>query len=222
MRTFKQIYAMAAKLKGGEKALEALLPTPKTPAQLAKIPDDRWLSQATQCVFNAGFNWKVIENKWPGFEEAFAGFKPKRWAVMSDDDFDALLKDTRIVRNAAKIRAVAGNAQLMLDLAKEHGSAAKFFAHWPSDDLIGLYEIMKTRGDRLGGNTGQMFIRFMGKDSFVFSQDVNAALIREGVIDKPATSKAALRAAQDAFNAWAKESGRPLMHISRTLAASVG
>ena len=222
MRTFKQIYAMAAKEKGGEKALEALLPKPKTPAALAKIPDDRWLSQATQCVFNAGFNWRVIENKWPDFEKAFAGFQPKRWAVMSDDDLDKLLKNAAIVRNAAKIKSVAGNARLMLELAKEHGSAAKAFADWPGEDLIGLFEMMKKRGERLGGNTGQMFMRFMGKDGFVFSGDVVKALIREGVVDKEPTSKADLKAAQDAFNTWAKESGRPLMQISRTLAASVG
>ena len=130
--------------------------------------------------------------------------------------------DAAIVRNAAKIKAVAGNAKLMLELAKEHGSAAKAFADWPGENLIGRFEMMKKRGDRLGGNTGQMFMRFMGKDGFVFSGDVVKALIREGVVDKEPTSKADLKAAQDAYNTWAKESGRPLMQISRTLAASVG
>jgi 3-methyladenine DNA glycosylase Tag len=126
------------------------------------------------------------------------------------------------VRNAAKIRAVAGNAALMVELAREHGSAGAAIARWPGEDLISLLDLLKARGARLGGNTGQMFLRFMGKDGFVLSEDVNRALIREGVIDKPAASKSAMRAVQTAFNAWARESGRPLMQISRTLAASVG
>ena len=222
MRTFKTIYAMAAKHKGGAAALEALLPRPKSAAQLAAIPDDRWLSQATQCVFNAGFNWSVIEKKWSGFETAFEGFALRRCAHLSDEDFDRLLKDVRIVRNAVKIRSVARNAQFMLDLAREYGSVGKAIGGWPSEDIVGLFELLKTRGDRLGGGTGQMFVRFMGKDGFILSPDVTAALIREGVIDKPASSKAAMRAVQSAFNAWSRESGRPLMQVSRTLAASVG
>ena len=35
-------------------------------------------------------------------------------------------------------------------------------------------------------------------------------------------TKAALRAVQDAFNAWARETGRPQRELSRILALSVG
>jgi 3-methyladenine DNA glycosylase Tag len=66
------------------------------------------------------------------------------------------------------------------------------------------------------------FLRFNGWDSFILSKDVTRALIRESVIDKPATSKKALRAVQDAFNAWTRESGRPQREVSRILALSVG
>ena len=53
------------------------------------------------------------------------------------------------------------------------------------------------------------------------SKDVVAALIAEGVIEKPPSSAKALRTVQGAFNEWATESGRPLAHISRTLACSI-
>jgi 3-methyladenine DNA glycosylase Tag len=62
----------------------------------------------------------------------------------------------------------------------------------------------------------------MGKDSFILSRDVVAALIREGVVDRPPSSKRDLAAVQDAFNRWMDESGRGLTQISRTLAMSVG
>jgi 3-methyladenine DNA glycosylase Tag len=224
MRSFKEIYAIAAKRKGGAPALEKLIASakPKSRASLAKIADDRWLSQMTACVFRAGFSWQVIDKKWPGFEKAFWGFNPRRCASMSDKDLDALLKDKGIVRNAAKILSVRDNGIFLVDLAKEHGSAAKFFADWPDADYVGLLDLLKKRGSRLGGNSGQMFMRFMGKASFVLSQDVVARLIAERVIDQPPSSKAAMHKVQAAFNQWSEESGRDLTAISRTLAMSVG
>ena len=74
LESFKNIQAMATERKGGKKNLAALLPTPKTPQELAKLGDDRYLSAMAQCINQAGFNWTVIENKWPQFEEAFRGF----------------------------------------------------------------------------------------------------------------------------------------------------
>lgn len=224
MRSFDEIFDQAASFRGGAVELEAVLKqsTPKTAAELAKISDDRWLAIMTQCVFQAGFSWKVIESKWAGFEEAFDGFNVPRWAMAPDEDIDRLLSDTRIVRNGQKIRTVRENAIFLSDLAREHGSAAKVFAEWPANDFIGLLGLLKKRGSRLGGATAQYFLRFGGKESFVLSRDVVAALIREGVIDKEPTSKVAQKNVQDAFNHWMAESGRPLTHISRVLAMSVG
>ena len=223
MQTYQAIFDRAAKRHGGAAALSAKLAEsqPKSPAELAAIPDDHWLAEITRCVFQAGFNWSVIENKWDGFETAFEGFDVSRWAMASDDDLDALAHDTRIVRNPQKIRTVRENAVFLSDLAKEHGSAGRFFADYPATDQVGLMDVLKKRGSRLGGTTAQYFLRFIGKDTFIISRDVTAALIAAGVIDKPPTSAKALHAVQDAFNAWMSESGRPLTQISRTLALSI-
>jgi 3-methyladenine DNA glycosylase Tag len=223
VQTYQAIFERAAKRHGGAKALEAKLAEsqPKSPEELAAIPDDRLLAEITRRIFQAGFNWSVIENKWDGFEAAFAGFDVGRWVMASDDDLDALARDTRIVRNPQKIRTVRENAVFLSDLAKEHGAAARFFADYPVTDQVGLMEVLKKRGSRLGGTTAQYFLRFIGKDSFILSRDGTAALIAAGVVDKPPTSAKALRAVQDAFNAWMTESGRPLVHISRTLALSI-
>lgn len=220
MRTFDEIFSIAADRKGGASVVEGLLPATKTAREIAAIPDDRILAGMTKAVFQAGFSWKVIEAKWPGFEEAFEGFVPVRWKFMSDDDLDSLLKDTRIVRNGMKIQTVRDNAILVCDLEDEYGSAAKCIADWPAEDFIGLLDLMKTRGSRLGAMTGQYFLRFLGRDGWALGRDVVTALIREGVIDKTPTSKSAMRAVQHAFNEWSAESGRSFAHISRTLALS--
>lgn len=229
MESFAKIRARAAAQKGGEKELDALLdgsPMGPSDAETAggfdKLTDDRVLSRFTKHVFSAGFNWKVIESKWDGFEEAFHGFDVGRNAMMSDEDLDRHLSNTAIVRHAAKILSVRDNAIFLSDLAKERGSAVAAIKGWPADDHVGLLEMMKKRGARLGGNTGQYALRALGRDGFILSGDVTTALISAGVVDKAPTSKGAMAKAQEAFNAWAAESGESLTRISRTLAMSVG
>jgi len=223
LRPFSEIHALAAERKGGMQELEELLSEPADPKALRALGDDRWLAQMSKRVFQAGFNWKVIESKWPGFEEAFEGFEPARWAMASDEDLDRLLGDRRIVRHAAKIRSVFENAAFLRAVAEEEGKpAGQVFAAWPDSDYVGLLDLFKRRGSRLGGATSMYLLRFVGKDAFILSKDVTAALIREGVIDKPASSKSALAKVQAAFNQWRDESGRPMTQISQILARSVG
>ena len=222
MIKFASLYEHAARRKGGKTELETLLPSSLSPEKLASIPDDRWLAMMSKCIFNAGFNWKVVDKKWPDFEEVFAGFNPTRWKFMSDEDFEKLLKDTRIIRHAKKILAIRDNATFLCDLAEEHGSAARFFANWPSNDYASLLILLKKRANRMGGNSAQYFLRFMGKDAFILSNDVIAALKREGVINTDPKSQRDLKLVQEAFNQWHEESGRSLTHISKVLAFTVG
>ena len=220
---FKSILARAEKRKGGAKALEKLLPKKPDMKALAKLADDRILAEMTQRVFSAGFAWSVIENKWPDFEKAFLGFKPAKLIFQPDDFWDALLSDARIVRNGAKIQSVRENAAFVHEISKQHGSFGKFLAEWPSSDEIGLLDLLSKRGSRLGGNTGQMFLRFVGWDGFVTSQDVVACLRDAGLdIAEEAKSKSDLAKVQAQFNAWAAETGLPYTHLSRICAMSIG
>ena len=82
--------------------------------------------------------------------------------------------------------------------------------------------MLAKRGSRLGGNTGQIALRFMGKECFILSGDVVNALICENVIENDRMSKKNLNAIQTAFNEWSATSGRPMNEISRILAFSVG
>jgi len=222
---FKEIRKLAEERKGGKKALEQLLAThkPKTVKQLTALGDDRYLAMMTQCVFNAGFNWKVIRNKWDGFEEAFHGFNPKGLAHMPPEKWEAYQEDTRIVRNWTKIKAVLDNAHFVMEEAEKHGSFAKMFAKWPASDQIGLMAYLKKHASRLGGNTGMYFIRFIGKDGFILSQDVVGRLKASGleIKDQP-SSKKDLVVCQEAFNTWHTETGLPYMHLSRICGMSIG
>lgn len=220
MRTFDELFEIAAERKGGADALNALLEPPSSIEQLSQIADDRWLSGMAKSVFQAGFNWKVVDKMWPGFEAAFYGFDLGRCAMLTDEDLADLVSDKRIVRHGTKIRSVQENAVFLIDLANEHGSASAAFANWPSDDFIGLLALLKKRGSRLGGMTAQYCLRFMGCDSFILSRDVTTRLIAEGIVDKTPGSQKSMRAVQDAFNIWTDQSGRSLKEVSRVLAMS--
>ena len=221
MKRFNELLGIAAEKKGGVREVEKLLPEVKSAEDVAATPDDRILAEMTRSVFQSGFAWKVIEAKWDGFETAFKGFVPGKVTAFSDEDLEKLVQNKEIVRNGAKIRATRDNAAFVAELAKEHGSASRFFADWPDENIVGLWEVMKKRGNRLGGFTGQYVLRRIGKDTPVTSQHVVAALVREGVVDKAVTSKRDQVKLQAAFNEWAAESGRPLAHISRILAMTV-
>jgi 3-methyladenine DNA glycosylase Tag len=223
MTAFKTIRGRAEKRKGGAKALEKLLPSKPDAKRLAKLTDDRALAEMTQRVFSAGFAWSVIEAKWDGFEEAFLGFAPAKLTFQPEDYWEGLMRDARIVRNGAKILSVRENAAFVQDIAKQHGSFGKFLAKWPSSDEIGLLDLLSKRGSRLGGNTGQMLLRFLGWDGFVTSKDVVICLRDAGLdIAEEVKSKGDLAKVQAQFNTWAKESGLPYAHISRICALSVG
>ncbi len=221
--SFKSIQARAAKRKGGEKVLASLLPRKRDNKALAKLTDDRVLAEMARRVFCAGFVWSVIDKKWPGFEEAFLGFNPKRLLFQPAEFWEGLTRDTRIVRNPTSIKSVRDNAKFVTDIAAEHGSFGNFLAAWPADDQIGLLEVFAKRGSRLGGFSGQYLLRFLGRDSFILTGDLMMCLRDAGVpISEKGTSKKDQKLAQAQINEWARESGLPLTHISRICSMSIG
>jgi hypothetical protein len=62
----------------------------------------------------------------------------------------------------------------------------------------------------------------MGKDTFLFTRDIEHYLRATKIVDSGRETKRAMQAAQQAFNEWQQESGRSLNHISQLIAFSVG
>lgn len=219
LRPFAGIEALAAKRYEGPKDLEAALPRPMPRDALAAVPDDRWLSMLSACVFSAGLSWPVTRDKWPGFEEAFHGFDPAACAAMSPEEAEAAAAEGGIP-NRAKARSIPENAGFFRALAGEHASAAAWFAGWPAERFPELLDTLGRRGSRCGSTTPQYFLRLMGCDGWITSETVVAALSREGVVDRVPRTKAEHRAVSHAFAAWRAETGRPLMQLSCILSLS--
>ncbi len=220
MKSFASLHNSALR-KHGEEGLTVRLPKAKSVRVLSSTPDDRYLSAMAKCIFQAGFVWKVVENMWPGFEEVFSGFALDQLAGMTAKQVGSIKQDQRIIRNPQKIKAVFDNGLFVSIVSAEHDGFGRFLANWPADDVAGLWQKLAREGSRLGGITGPRFLRIVGKDTYIFSPDVVAALITAGVIDKAPAGKAALVACHQAFARWREESGRPWCEISMIAACSV-
>ena len=222
MGAFAPILKQALQRTGGQDRLEAQLPDALSSEALASVADDRYLSQMCLRVFRAGLKHSLVDSKWPAFEEAFHGFQPGRITLMSDEEMEACMGNAALIRHWAKLSSIRDNAAAMQKVAREHGSFARWLADWPGEDTVGLWQALAGGFSQLGGNSGPYFLRMVGKDTFVLTDDVVQALIAAGVVEKKPTGKADKARVQAAFNAWADETGRPLCQLSRIMALSVG
>ncbi|WP_116364117.1 DNA-3-methyladenine glycosylase I [Parahaliea mediterranea] len=222
MDHFETIHERAVLRHGGKAALNRLLPAVKSPRQLARTQDHRWLAEMARCIFQAGFVWRVVDNKWEGFEEVFFGFPPEKIVMLSPEQIDRFAANPLIIRNRQKVISVQRNARFVLDVAREAGSFGRFVSNWPDQDLVGLFRRLKQGGDRLGGMTGQRVLRNMGRDTFVLTGDVLRCLRGAGLeVAANPTSQRDLARIQATFNEWQQQSGLPLAHISRICACSM-
>jgi len=218
--SFTAIYE-AARTRLGAGALEARLAKPRSPAELKAVPDDRYLSQMELRIFRAGLKHSLVDAKWPAFEEVFDGFEPRRVRAMSDEALEALLGDRRLIRHWGKLKSVRDNAAAMIGVAEEHGSFGAWLADWPGTGIVELWEALAKSFSQMGGNSGPSFLRMIGKDTFVLTHSVTAALKHWGAADAPPKNRKDRATVQSHFNAWAAETGRPLCQLSLILAASV-
>ncbi|MCG8906253.1 DNA-3-methyladenine glycosylase I [Pseudomonas sp. DP-17] len=221
MRDYPWLYEYCLNRFGSAEALEARLPQPKSPAELAAVGDDRYLSLISLRIFRAGLKHSLVDAKWPAFEEVFFGFDPEKVVLMGGERLENLMQDTRLIRHLGKLKSVPRNAQFVLDIAREYGSFGRLLADWPSSDIVGLWRLLAKRGNQLGGMSAPRFLRMAGKDTFVLSDDVVAALKAQEIVDRTPTSLKDLALVQSAFSQWQEQSGRPLCHISMMLSYTV-
>ena len=221
MRDYQWLHEYCLNRFGSAAALEARLPQPKGDAELRALTDDRYLSLIALRVFRAGLKHSLVDAKWPAFEQAFFGFDPHKVVLMGAEHLERLMQDARLIRHLGKLRSVPRNAQFVLDVQQEKGSFGALIADWPVTDIVGLWKYLARHGNQLGGLSAPRFLRMAGKDTFIPTDDLVAALKAQEIIDKAPTSQKDLALVQAAFNQWQAQSGRPLCQLSVMLAHTV-
>ena len=130
-----------------------------SPMWNAKPPknDDEYFERMTLSFFTAGLNWKVIETKWPYFQNAFAEFYIDQVAKFSDKVVKRLMTDEGIVRNEKKVQATVHNAGQFLKLEKEFGSFQKYLDTFGKDEER-MLEAVQERFQHVGPSTARTFL----------------------------------------------------------------
>lgn len=221
--SYDELYQRACERKGGEAEVEALLPSSATKQYLKALGSDRYLAEFTRKVFQSGFVWRIVNNKWANFEEVFWNFDIERLLMMPEDMLERKASDPGIIRNYSKVKTVLQNAVMISDTERrENCSFGEFIANWPEDDVISLWIYLKKHGSRLGGNTGPYALRTLGVDTFLMTVDVENFLRNHNIVDSGTHSLRALKAAQSYFNELREESGRSLSELSRLVSLGIG
>ena len=221
--SYDELYQRAWERKGGEAEVEALLPSSATKQYLKTLGSDRYLAEFTRKVFQSGFVWRIVNNKWANFEEVFWNFDIERLLMMPEDMLERKASDPGIIRNYSKVKTVLQNAVMISDTERrENCSFGEFTANWPEDDVISLWIYLKKHGSRLGGNTGPYALRTLGVDTFLMTVDVENFLRNHNIVDSGTHSLRALKAAQSYFNELREESGRSLSELSRLVSLGIG
>lgn len=96
------------------------------PPRITPANDNGYFEQMTKAIFQAGFSWQVVNDKWPNFQQAFSNFDVDRVAAYTLEDMDRLLSDPGIVRNGRKIEATIANAVQFQSVRREFGSFAGY------------------------------------------------------------------------------------------------
>ncbi len=141
------------KMPGSNKLWEWKAESPKN--------DDGYFEQMTRALFQAGLNWRVIENKWPTFQKAFAGFSIERVAKFDEKDVERLMKDEGVVRNEKKIRAAITNAKGYLRLREQSGSFRHYLDSFGGDHERLLADL-QSRFRHLGESSARTFLWMVG------------------------------------------------------------
>jgi len=218
MIDYQWLYEYALRRKGSITELEEFLPQPASEQELLALSDAEYLSLITRRVFRAGLRHAMVDARWPAFEEAFWGFEPEKMVLLSAEHIEQHMQNKALIRHLGKLRSIPHNAQMVLDLSAEYGSFGRFLAQWPVSEITGLWRLLMQRGYQLGGRSAPGFLRLAGKDTFLLTTDVVAALIAADIIHKTPTSQADLRAVQQEFNRLHEVSGRPMCQLSAMLA----
>jgi DNA-3-methyladenine glycosylase I len=79
--------------------------------------------------FQAGLSWITILRKRENFRRAFAGFDPAVIARFDDAQIEALMLDSGIVRNRAKIVAAVASARSWLEIQEQEGFSTFLWKH---------------------------------------------------------------------------------------------
>ena len=220
LNLYEEIFEQAARKFDSIEDLESVMPRLLAKEQLEQQADAFYLSVMTRRIFQAGMKHSVINSKWAHFEKVFWGFDPAKLIYIDESFMNSAMQDKGLIRHWGKLQTIPINALEMTDFSKDYDGFGHLIANW-DQDITALWALLSKRFKRMGGKSASYFLRMVGVDTFILTDDVVRRLITLNIIDKNPTSKKDLQIVTKTFNELREVSGRPLSHLSKLLALSL-
>ena len=81
--------------------------------------DKEFLEVMSRIVFISGFNWRVVDKRWPKIKKAFHNFNVNKVAAETPEN---VIAKEGMIKNSSKIIAIIENAKLCKEIIKKHKS----------------------------------------------------------------------------------------------------
>jgi 3-methyladenine DNA glycosylase Tag len=126
--------------------------------------DSVYFENMCRVIFQAGLNWRVIDNKWLTTKKAFADFYILDVANFTNTDVEKLMRDPGIIRNRGKIKAIIQNAQNFMAIEKQYGSFQKYLDSLDkSDNYANAIKDLVNKFKWLGPPSASLFLYTVGE-----------------------------------------------------------
>ncbi|HDZ17451.1 hypothetical protein LCGC14_1199180 [marine sediment metagenome] len=139
-----------------------------------KPKDDKsYFEILSKAVFNAGFSYQVVRNKWEDIKEEFHEFDPKIISKWTVDEISKALNSPKIIRNSRKVNAIVSNAKIFLEITKKHGSFENYLNSFREEPYEVKQKILSKRFKWLGPTGAHFFLWSIGEDAPPSEQILN-------------------------------------------------
>ena len=127
------------------------------------ISDNDYFERMSRIIFMSGLNWATLEKKWPGIKDAFRGFDIDTVAAMGESEGEALMRNSAVIRNQAKLHAIITNAREFQSVIDEFGSFSKYLETLRVQGEMAIRDTIARRFSFIGKSTAVIFLHACGE-----------------------------------------------------------
>ena len=119
----------------------------------------------SKAVFNAGFSYQVVNNKWEDIKEVFYDFEPKIISNWTVDEISKALNSPKIIRNSRKVTAIVSNAKVFLDLLNKYKTFENYLKSFRDKPYEEKQKILSKQFKWLGPTGAHFFLWSIGENA---------------------------------------------------------
>ena len=134
------------------------------PARIKPSNDNEYFTMLSKSVFQAGFSFKVVEQKWTYIVETFDNFDFKKVMNWNEEKIYQVLQSPKIIRNSKKVRGIVDNARVFHDIITKYGSFSQYLDSFKTKSYPERSKIISKQFKWLGKTGTYVFLWMVNED----------------------------------------------------------